>query len=66
MADPRSLLCNCSKAKTARIIVCLATKILQIEGIATTKERFIGIEKFNHLYLFRDRLNDHFHTFSYK
>ena len=38
----------------------------QIKGIVTTKELWIGTVKFNHLNLFSDRLNDHFHTFSYK
>jgi len=38
----------------------------EIKGIATTKELWIGTVKFNHLNLFSDQLNNHFHTFSYK
>ena len=67
MADPRTeLLCNCSKAKTARIIILQQRNHFQIKGFTTTKELWMRAKQFNHPNFFRDRLSNHFHTFSYK
>ena len=66
MADPRSYCAIVQKQKPQGLQYFQQRNHFQIKGITTTKELWMRAKDFNHLNSFRDRLNNHFHTFSYK